>query len=58
MYELQEEGGKPSLVGPESNDDGRGSDLLDVCDRFLLEASSYERAARVAVEHAAPLIQL
>jgi len=45
VYELQEERGKSSLVEPDSNDEGHGSDLLDVCIRFLLEASSYEHIA-------------
>jgi len=59
LYEHQDERIELGLVEPESINEDRGSDLLDVCVRFPFEASSYGPIGRVAVQNAGPkLVQL
>jgi len=58
MYELQEDRSMPGLPEPDPNNEDLSIDLLDVCVLFPFEATSYDRIARVAAEHAGLPIQL
>ena len=48
----------PGLPEPDPNNEDLSIDLLDVCVLFPFEATSYDRIARVAAEHAGLPIQL